>query len=139
MKKVLLKDLQPDEVIRRLKAGEVVKDECSKEIIKMIEGILCSVSDLGNTRLNILLNPLYPDYYFEEPEELKLEVGKCYRTKDGRKAFISSYNSSTKYFKGAVIDFLNLAVWTENGLYLYATESGLDLISEWSDDDVADE
>ena len=139
MKKVYLKDLQPDEVIRRLRAGEVVKDEKIKEIIKMIEGILSFVSPFGNIRLNIILNPLCPDYYFEEPEKLKLEVGKCYRTRDGRKAFVSSYSSSSKYFRGAVIDFLNLSVWTEKGLYLYATESGLDLVSEWSDEDATED
>ena len=138
MKKVLLKDLQPDEVIRRLKAGEVVKDECSKEIIKMIEGILCSVSDLGNTRLNILLNPLCPDYYFEEPEELKLEVGKFYRTRDGRKVFIfitDDYN-----YRGVIENSNNDFAWREKGKSVYSTDdNNLDLVSEWSDEDVADE
>ena len=138
--KTYLKDLTPEEIIKRLQAGEVVNFEEYSTKIKMIEGVLSSVFQDGTIRLNVSLDLFDERCYFETPDELKLEVGKCYRTKDGRKAFISSYNSSTKYFKGAVIDFLNLAVWTENGMYLYASEeSGLDLISEWSDDDVAED
>lgn len=41
MKKVYLKDLQPDEVIRRLKAGEVAKVEDSEYVFKFIDGMLC--------------------------------------------------------------------------------------------------
>lgn len=134
--KTYLKDLTPDEVIRRLKAGEVIKHEKGNYEKKWIDGIICTIFNAGGFVINDCLG-CDESAYFETPDELKLEVGKCYRTKDGRMAFISSYNSSTKYFKGAVIDFLNLAVWTENGLYLYTTEeSNLDLISEWSDDDV---
>lgn len=132
--KTYLKDLAPDEVIRKLKAGEVLTDEQNNGKIKYIDGVLCYFCANGVIEYNVKFYS-QSDYYFETPDELKLEVGKCYKTRDGRKAFISSYNSSTKYFKGAVIDFLNLAVWTENALYLYASEeSNLDLISEWSDD-----
>lgn len=138
MKKVYLKDLQPDEVIRRLRAGEVVKDEKSKEIIKMIEGILSNVSPFGNIRLNIILNPLCPDYYFEEPEELKLEVGKCYRTRDGRKAFISNIYED-KSCLGVISGEKKFYQWHDNGKFLGELENNTDLISEWSDDDVAED
>lgn len=141
--KTYLKDLTPEEVIRRLKAGGVVKYPDSKLEIKMIDDVICRFSEHEIVYGTFLTVCTYgagcSEYYFETPDELKLEVGKCYKTRDGRKAFVSSYNSSTKYCRGAVIDFLNLAVWTENGLYLYATESGLDLVSEWSDDDVAED
>ena len=143
MKKVYLKDLKPDEVIRRLKAGEVIKHTRGNYEKKLIDGFICTIFNSGRFVINDYLTNDYltnnESACFEEPEEFKLEVGKCYRTRDGRKAFVSSYNSSTKYFRGAVIDFLNLAVWTEKGLYLCATESGLDLISEWSDDNVAED
>lgn len=134
--KTYLKDLTPEEVIRRLKAGEVVRFEEADFYYRFINDVLCFFDGEDGIVYNASIS-IHPKskHYFETPDELKLEVGKCYRTKDGRKAFISSYNSSTKYFKGAVIDFLNLAVWTENGMYLYASEeSNLDLISEWSDD-----
>lgn len=137
MKKVYLKDLKPDEVIRRLKAGEVVKDEKSKEIIKMIEGILSFISPLGNIRLNIILNPLCPDYYFEEPEKLKIEVGKCYKTRDGRKAFICYNDEKEDYFWGSIQADIGGTRWKENGLWIRSEENDIDLISEWSDDDVA--
>lgn len=95
MNKTYLKDLTPDEVIRRLKAGEVLIDE------------------------------------------LKLEVGKCYKTRDGRKAFISFKTKDC--FCGAVAESPDLFDWSENGKYMYKeNEVGYDLISEWSDDDVAE-
>lgn len=138
--KTYLKDLTPEEVIRRLKAGEVLKEDDSKTITKLVEGVWCTYYQNGSIGLNDGFN-LDSDarqyYYFETPDELKLEVGKCYKTRDGRKAFISDYNSATKYFRGAVVEFLDLVIWTNDGMYLYTTkESNLDLISEWSDYDV---
>lgn len=130
--KTYLKDLTLEEIIRRLKAREVVKNEKIEEMCALVNG--CMFKFRENDALIPCLFYWDENSYFETLDELKLEVGKCYKTRDGRKAFVSSYNSSTKYCRGAVIDFLNLAVWTENGLYLYATESGLDLVSEWSDD-----
>ena len=44
--KTYLKDLTPDEVIRRLKAGEVVKHEKGNYEKKWIDGIICTISML---------------------------------------------------------------------------------------------
>lgn len=139
MKKVYLKDLKPDEVTRRLKAGEVVKYPDSNLEIKMIDGVLCRFTKheiVYGTYLTVCTYGTgYSEYYFEEPEELKLEVGKCYRTRDGRKAFIfvkDDYN-----YRGVVAG-LNSAFfyWDEQGkldIINYENE----IVSEWSDEDVA--
>lgn len=131
-----LNNLPTIEIIERLLAGKIAKNDLGRTLYA-INGVLCSSIPNEKTVIGACVGVSdFENLYFEEPEELKLEVGKCYRTRDGRKAFISSYNSSTEYFRGAVIDFLNLAVWTKKGLYLYTTEWDLDLVSEWRDDDV---
>ena len=140
MKKVYLKDLQPDEVIRRLKAGEVAKHTKGNYKKKLIDGFICTIFNSGRFVVNdYLVND--ESAYFEEPEKLKLEVGKCYRTRDGRKAFISSINNDSEFpFRGIIIGFDSTAVWLENGKFnVYQSENDLDLISEWSDDDVAED
>lgn len=136
--KTYLKDLTPEEVIRRLKAGEVVNFEEHNTKIKMVEGILSSVFQDGTIRINISLDLFDERCYFEEPEELKIEVGKFYRTRDGSKAFIYQYDGFN--FHGVIIDSPNFFEWFKNGTYNYnGKESPLDLISEWGNDDVAED
>lgn len=89
MKKVYLKDLKPDEVIRRLKSGEVIKSKYStKAEIKMIGGVICRISEheilYGGALVVYKSGAGYDQYYFEEPEELELEDGKRYKTKSGK-------------------------------------------------------
>lgn len=139
MKKVYLKDLPIDEVIRRLKAGKVVRYDNTATISKLIEGFLCDVFTDGDYRICSYISArsqLQP--HFEEQEQLKLEVGKCYRTRDGRKAFIfvkDDYN-----YRGVVVGSAHDYAWRENCKSVYSTDDNdLDIISEWSDDDVAED
>lgn len=139
--KTYLKDLTPEEVIRRLKAGEVLKEDDSKTITKLVEGVWCTYYQNGSIGLNDGFN-LDSDarqyYYFETPDELKLEVGKCYKTRDGRKAFVSSIMLDSEFpFLGIIENCAKTENWLENGKFnIYQPENDLDLISEWSDDDV---
>lgn len=137
--KTYLKDLTPEEVIRRLKAGEVLRDE-ERVSTKLVEGMLFTYYD---NRI-ILNSSVFIDdvakenLYFETPDELKLEVGKCYKTRDGRKAFV--YLEVGDYFRGVVEGDDKIYVWDGKGQYSNrAMECRLDLISEWSDDDVAED
>lgn len=133
MKKVYLKDLQPDEVIRRLKAGEVVKDDKGKYEKKLIDGIICTIyNDKGYVINDYLISDV--SAYFEEPEELKLEVGKCYRTRDGRKAFISYYIADIDRYNGIVYGDKSIRTWSPNG---ESTRDSMDydIVAEWRDDD----
>lgn len=138
--KTYLKDLTPDEVIRRLKAGEVLKCE-ERVVTKLVEGMLCTYYADDNIRLN---SSIYIDdfakenLYFETPDELKLEVSKRYKTKDGRMAFISL--EVGEFFSGVVEGDNSILVWNKKGEYSdRVIGDNLDLISEWSDDDVAED
>ena len=134
--KTYLKDLTPEEVIRRLKAGEVVKHDNGNYEKKLIEGIICTFFNSGGFVVNDALSDNSSEY-FETPDELKLEVGKCYKTRDGRKAFISIQNKLDKKFSGIFVGCNSCCAWFNDGCYkIDKSESSFDLISEWRDDDV---
>ena len=137
MKKVYLKDLQLDEVIRRLKSGEILKNEQSKSQIKYIDGVLCRICENGTIEYNTNFWTCNIAHYFEEPEELKLEVGKPYKTKSGEKAFITDFNKYTRKYRGVIVgineEFFS---WQVQGI-LDGTDHAYDIVAEWGDDDVA--
>lgn len=140
--KTYLKDLTPDEVITRLKAGEVVRYDNVTATSKLIEGFLCDVFPSGDYRIGSYITARsYPSPYFETPDELKLEVGKCYKTRSGKKAFICHKVNESDCFVGTVAGERNngfLQEWDSHG-NKDMDENNLDLVSEWSDDDVAED
>lgn len=135
--KTYLKDLTPEEVIKRLKAGEVVKYNNDIVQIKYIDGVLCKFSYGKIIEYNTNFSTYGVIYYFETSDELKLEVGKCYKTRDGRKAFINCEDLSS--YSGCVVGSDEVFLWGYNGLLYENQENDIDLISEWSDDDVAED
>lgn len=62
--KTYLKDLSPEEVISRLKAGEVVKVKGEKYTYKMIDGILCGLYGNGGFDFNTTIFKS-EQHYFE--------------------------------------------------------------------------
>lgn len=141
MKKVLLKDLPIDEVVKKLQEGKTLKEKESDTYVKVVNGVICTFYENGDIGINdnIIFNIKdETSMYFEEPEEFKLEVGKRYRTRDERQAYIYRYDGFK--FHGVIINSPSFFEWFENGTYNYnGKESTLDIISEWSDDDVAED
>lgn len=97
--KKYLDDLKPEEVIARLKQGEILKSEDGTTIYEYIEGFI-----VGNDKDNFCINPCIASYgcidrlYFDMPEpELKIEVGKFYQTRGGKRAYVFAQNSEGKY------------------------------------------
>lgn len=84
MKKVYLET--PEAVIVALKEGRTVKCTDCGDKYTLENGFLVEKSK-GTWTIN---PPLYgfPGYYIEEPDELKLEVGKFYRTRSGNKVIV---------------------------------------------------
>lgn len=83
MKKVYLET--PEAVIKALKAGKEIRDE-NNYSFKIVDGFIVATYDdcfyIGYTIYGI------DKPYILEEEPLKIEVGKFYRTIDGRKAFV---------------------------------------------------
>lgn len=139
--KTYLKDLTLDEVIDRLKSGESIKYNTSDAETKYHDNMLLTILPDGKYTINVQISScLNGVAYFETPDELKLEVGKCYKTRDGRKAFVSVYDSEKRYFRGVIAESFDFYEWEISGDSIYsAINCSVDLISEWSDDDVAED
>lgn len=64
---------------------------------------------------------------------MKIEVGKSYRTRDGRKAYITHENDGVEFLYSARVDGRSGYTYTVRGNYDVGRESKLDLIAEWRD------
>lgn len=72
----------PEEVISALKEGRTVHSNCGK--FKMIDGIIVfNTGDFNSINAELSLDAAP---YIEESELFKIEVGKFYETRDGKKA-----------------------------------------------------
>jgi hypothetical protein len=132
--KTYLKDLTLDEVIDKLKSGESIKYATSDAETKYRDNMLLTILPDGKYTINVQISScLNRVAYFETPDELKLEVGKCYKTRDGRKAFVSVVDDTYAY--GIIEDDRLVTIWIQNGV-CDTDDRDDDLISEWSDDDV---
>lgn len=130
--KTYLKDLTPEEIIKRLKNGEIVKIEDSKEYFKMIDGIVCRFYDYGDVGIGCSIFKDPNDVYFETEEPLTFEQGKFYKTREGKKAYISRI--TTTYIYGIITEKTVGEVWYLNGMHWNNGDKHKnDLISKWED------
>lgn len=84
------KDMTAEEVMRRLKSGEIVRSLESDTVYRISNGLLCRYG--GNCEcigIGVRLNPWCDQYYFDCPDEFKITKTGLYRTRDGRKVFVS--------------------------------------------------
>lgn len=124
----------PEEVIDALQAGKKVETEDLE--YKFINGILVATS---KTNKHWIVYPALSasiDHYINESKSLKLEVGKFYKTRNGRKAFVYAKTDEGKYNCWAVI--VNSIMGgtfccTANGEYTANKESENDLVEPWEE------
>ena len=72
---------------------------------------------------------------------MKIEVGKFYKTRDGKKARIYATDGSGKHSIHGAVFFDNSWLshrwtsytWTDEGIYRNGDTDGLDLVSEWEE------
>lgn len=140
MEKVYLKDLQPDEVIRRFKAGEVAKNDRFGISYKIIDDILCGIWGDGGVTYNVAIAIDKDELsYFEEPEELKFELGNRYKTRDGHCAIFHYIDKNNNVFpyKFVIVGENHFYATDKDGRRYKDTENRLDIVAGWSDDDGA--
>ena len=131
MKKVYLET--PEAVIKALKEGKVIQDDNGYSY-KLVDGFI--VNTVGNNFIvgddisNIDNHP-----YILEEEHLKIEVGKFYKTRDGRKAFVYAKIGIDCPYPFCVVKAGRLDAYNvnEDGKQA-ADEQPLDLISPWKED-----
>lgn len=123
----------PEEVIGALQAGK--KIEAGDFEYRLVGKELIAIN---KTDKSWAVNPgIYLDDipFIDEPEPLKLEVGKFYKTRDGRKAWVVSFNKWARYQYNVAV-FGNTAVYSvlENGYYCDSrTTSPEDLVVPWEE------
>jgi hypothetical protein len=66
---------------------------------------------------------------------MKIEPGKYYKTRSGRKAFVAGFDpfvesAYKEYFVGT-IEGVGVATWSIEGVWCYEREHDRDLIEEW--------
>lgn len=122
----------PEEVIDALQSGKKVETEDLE--YKFINGILVATS---KTNKHWIIYPALSasiDHYINESKSLKLEVGKFYKTRDGRKAFVfaiseKSYNPLCV----AIVGCKSTYDVTANGKYFDGEITSDDLVALWED------
>lgn len=126
MKKVYLNTLTPEDIIKRLKDGEIIKiKEYEDYCFKMIDGVICYITDT-NTYIQHQIDSSDTDLYFEEQEEFNVEKTGRYRTRDGKTAYVSFVGKENAY--GIVDGFQTDFHWYKDGSHLMFKEDDLDLV-----------
>ena len=130
MKKVYLET--PEAVIKALKEGKEVRDKYGS-ICKLVDGII--ISKLNDFfEIGKPIRSVNKPYILEE-EPLKIEVGKFYKTRDGRKAWITEYRDTEDVFPFLVAAQKELALYsvTKEGRLYSEGISGTDLVAPWEE------
>lgn len=125
-----------EEVIKALKEGKIIKTTKTKRALKMVDGVIVQLEENGFV-LSIGSGLIMEDKpYIEEPEPLKLEVGKFYKTRRGDKVvclcqrgdyYIHRLNS---YIVGYWVDKTGRALF--NGVP-EMTETDSDVVALWEE------
>lgn len=124
----------PEEVIKALKEGKEVRDKYGS-ICKLVDGII--ISKLNDFfEIGKPIRSVNKPYILEE-EPLKIEVGKFYKTRCGKKAIILGKEDVDDGFPihVALMDYYANAFYVSvSGRYnINGSDNELDLISPWED------
>lgn len=122
----------PEAVIKALKEGKEVRDKYGS-ICKLVDGII--ISKLNDFfEIGKPIRSVNKPYILEE-EPLKIEVGKFYKTRDGRKAFVCA-NTYTGLCWVVIIDSSADRTFccTVDGMFCPGEENEKDLVAPWKED-----
>lgn len=123
----------PEEVIDALQAGK--KIEAGDFEYGLVGEVIIAIN---KTDKSWAVNAgIYSDDipFIDEPEPLKLEVGKFYKTRDGRKAWITECTDlkGTFPFRVATQRECSTYVITKDGRRYFEDTDGTDLVAPWED------
>lgn len=132
--KTYLKDLTTEEVIKRLKNGEFLQNPFGG-YYKMVDGIICKFLPSGNTVIaDCLSSQINGDCYFETEEPFEIKEAGLYKTRDGRKVFVSCIiNGDIPLVRGIIQDEEHITSWYLSGEYEQCFKNNEDIISKWED------
>lgn len=126
----------PEEVINALKEGKTI--ETDRGLYALKDGLLfCSRAKKSagswwsvNTPICDIDSP-----YIDEPEPLKLEVGKFYKTRDGRKAWVVECTDKKGAFPFMVAAQKECNVYSvaKDGRRYFDDTDETDLVAPWEE------
>lgn len=136
--KTYLKDLTPEEIIKRLKNGEIIKSEEDDDIIiRYYDGVIYSSSKrFGGYKINVsFVTDAACKYYFETEEPFEIKETGLYKTRDGRKVFVSHIGDSDNTYNvsGIILNDYLSKNWTIKGRINTGYKGHEDIISKWED------
>lgn len=122
----------PREIIKVLKEGKLIFEDGSDSVFKLVDGIIVHVyDDYNDIGAQICLsNGARRRYYVQEGDPLTLEKGKLYKTRDGRKAFVSSTLVGAC---GSVENWDKILKWDDDGTCLDGVKE-TDIVEEWREE-----
>ena len=125
-----LKNLTLEEIITRLKKGEIIKVRNSEIYTRMVDNIIVRFFPKNKPYINPAIDLNNDNFYFEERFKIK-ETG-FYKTRDGRKVFVS------KIYDDCIIGLIDgdeeLMNWNLNGfVFDDEREDNQDIIGKWED------
>ena len=130
MKKVYLET--PEAVIKALKEGKEVRDE-NNYSFKIVDGFIVATY-YDYFYIVYTISGIDKPYILEE-EPLKIEVGKFYKTRDGRKAWVVSRQQDEHYpYIIAVLDEVDAYAVTKDGRFYDDRPYEFDLVGQWDGD-----
>lgn len=122
----------PEEVTAALKEGKVVLDRTGNKY-KSINGFIVVSYISGGWGVDPFIGN-HEGLYVEEPKPLKLEVGKFYKTREGRKAFVFAKITNYSYpFYVATVGELNAYSVNAEGRQTNSEPLPLDLVAPWEE------
>lgn len=122
----------PEEVIKALKEGKEIKNKVNW-IYKLIDGVIVVFYSGGSDfEVNALIRS-HEELYIEETEPLKIEVGKFYRTKGNKKAYVY-LDYGNGLFRAVCDYYTNSYCIDDKGEYTsYPKVNKLNLVSPWEE------
>lgn len=122
----------PEEVTAALKEGKVVLDRTGNKY-KSINGFIVVSYISGGWGVDPFIGST-EGLYVEEPKPLKLEVGKFYKTRNGKKAWVVSYKQGLHYpYIVAVLEHEETYTVLENGYFSFENPNPEDLVAPWEE------
>lgn len=122
----------PEEVIDALQAGK--KIEAGDFEYRLVGEVIIAIN---KTDKSWAVNAgIYSDDipFIEEPEQLNLEVGKFYKTRDGKKAWIVSYKQWLRYpYYVAVLGDVGTYTVLGSGCCYENHPTHQDIVSPWEE------
>lgn len=113
--------------------GKIIRDKDSQW--KLHKGFIARKDNVFDAWVvNDCLCSSQTDIYVEESESLKLEVGKFYKTRDGKKAWVISQAQGLRYPYNVAV-FGNTGIYNvlENGCFCEDKTSPEDLVAHWKE------